>query len=289
MTGEAFTAGLVQMRAGEDIATNVKDASELIRAATGAGAHYVQTPEMTSLLVRDRERLMKLVRDEEHDESLKAFRELASGLNIWLHVGSLPMAFGDGRERVANRAFLISPDGKVAARYDKIHMFDVDLDNGESWRESRTYQPGEVAVATDLPWGRLGMTICYDLRFSALYRALADRGADFIAVPSAFTRQTGEAHWHVLLRARAIEAGVFIFAAAQAGRHEDGRETYGHSMIVDPWGEILAEAGTEPGVVTAEIHPGRVADARRKIPVLQNGRRFAVAYDAPVHLGEVPR
>ncbi len=289
MTREAFTAGLVQLRAGQDIATNVKDASELIRAAVDAGARYVQTPEMTSLLVRDRERLMKLIRDEEHDQALKAFRELAAELKIWLHLGSLPMAFGDGRERIANRAFLISPDGEVVARYDKIHMFDVDLDNGESWRESRTYQPGEVAVAADLPWGRLGMTICYDLRFSALYRALAERGADFIAVPAAFTRQTGEAHWHVLLRARAIETGAFIFAAAQAGRHEDGRETYGHSMIVDPWGEILAEAGVEPGVVTAEIRPGRVAEARRKIPVLQNGRRFAVASDEPVHLGEVPR
>ena len=289
MTQEAFTAGLVQLRAGQDIAANVKDASELIRAAVDAGARYVQTPEMTSLLVRDRERLMKLIRDEEHDEALKAFRELAAELKIWLHLGSLPMAFGDGRERIANRAFLISPDGEVVARYDKIHMFDVDLDNGESWRESRTYQPGEVAVAADLPWGRLGMTICYDLRFSALYRALAERGADFIAVPAAFTRQTGEAHWHVLLRARAIETGAFIFAAAQAGRHEDGRDTYGHSMIVDPWGEILAEAGVEPGVVTAEIRPGRVAEARRKIPVLQNGRRFAVASDEPVHLGEVPR
>ena len=289
MSGESFTAALVQMRAGQDVAANVKDASALIREAANAGASYVQTPEMTALLVRDRDRLLKEIRNEDDDDALKVFRELARELKIWLHIGSMAIRFGDARERVANRALLIDPDGAISARYDKIHMFDVDLDKGESWRESRTYQPGEVAVVADLPWGKLGMTICYDLRFSALYRALAEGGSDFIAIPSAFTKPTGEAHWHVLIRARAIESGSFVFAAAQAGKHEDGRETYGHSLIVDPWGKILAEGGTEPGVITAKIEPKLVAEARAKIPVLQNGRRFSVAAAEPAYLHEVPK
>ncbi|BCJ89726.1 amidohydrolase [Terrihabitans soli] len=287
MSETSFIAGLVQLRSGQTVAANIDETSKLIREAAGKGAHYVQTPEMTSLLVRDRERLMNLVTDEEHDAALIAFRALAKELGIYLHIGSLAVRFADERERVANRGFLIQPDGDIAARYDKIHMFDVDLDKGESWRESRTYQPGEVAITTDLPWGRLGMTICYDLRFSALYRALAEGGASFLAVPAAFTQQTGEAHWHVLLRARAIETGSFVFAAAQAGKHEDGRETFGHSLIVDPWGKVLAEAGTETGVVTARIEPHLSAEARKRIPVLQNGRRFAIAASEPVHLHEV--
>jgi deaminated glutathione amidase len=283
----SFTAAMVQLRSGQTVAANISEASALIREAAKAGAHYVQTPEMTSLLVRDRERLMNLVAEEEHDTALLAFRDLAHELKIHLHIGSLAVRFPDARERVANRGFLIGPDGGILARYDKIHMFDVDLDKGESWRESRTYQPGEVAITADLPWGRLGMTICYDLRFSALYRALAEAGACFLAVPAAFTQQTGEAHWHVLLRARAIETGSFVFAAAQAGTHEDGRETFGHSLIVDPWGKILAEADAEPGVVLATIDPQLSADARRRIPVLDNGRRFAMAASDPVHLHEV--
>lgn len=287
MTEKSFIAGMVQLRSGQTVAANIDHASALIREAAKQGANYVQTPEMTSLLVRDRDRLMNLVAGEDHDAALAAFRSLARELSIYLHIGSLAVRFADERERVANRGFLIAPDGGITARYDKIHMFDVDLDHGESWRESRTYQPGEVAITTDLPWGRLGMTICYDLRFSALYRALAEAGASFLAVPAAFTRQTGEAHWHVLLRARAIETGSFVFAAAQAGKHEDGRETYGHSMIVDPWGRILAEAGTEPGVIVAKIEPHLSAEARKRIPVLENGRRFAIAASEPVHLQEV--
>jgi predicted amidohydrolase len=288
MSADSFTAAMVQMRTGQDMTANIAAASALIREAARAGAHYVLTPEMTSLLVRDRARLKAGIFDEEHDPALAAFRGLARELRIWLHIGSLAIAFND-RERVANRAFLISPEGDIAARYDKIHMFDVDLDNGESWRESQTYQPGEVAISFDLPWGRLGMTICYDLRFSALYRALAGAGADFLAVPAAFTKQTGEAHWHVLLRARAIETGSFVFAAAQGGLHEDGRETFGHSLIVDPWGRVLADGGAEPGVVTAKIEPRLVAEARAKVPVLQNGRRFAVAGIDVAHLHEVPK
>jgi deaminated glutathione amidase len=287
MTEKSFIAGLVQLRSGQTVAANVTDASALIREAVMKGAHYVQTPEMTSLLVRDRERLLNLVADEDHDAALAAFRTLARELQIFLHIGSLAVRFADERERVANRGFLIAPDGGIVARYDKIHMFDVDLDKGESWRESSTYQPGEVAITADLPWGRLGMTICYDLRFSALYRALAEAGASFLAVPAAFTQQTGEAHWHVLLRARAIETGSFVFAAAQAGRHEDGRDTYGHSLIVDPWGNILAEADAEPGVIVAKIEPHLSVEARKRIPVLQNGRRFAIAASDPVHLQEV--
>jgi predicted amidohydrolase len=289
MTDNSFTAALVQLRSGQTVAANIADASALIREAAKAGAQYVQTPEMTSLLVRDRDRLMNLVTEEEHDTALAAFRDLARELKIHLHIGSLAVRFPDARERVANRGFLIGPDGGIIARYDKIHMFDVDLDKGESWRESRTYQPGEAAITADLPWGRLGMTICYDLRFPALHRALAEAGASFLAVPAAFTQQTGEAHWHVLLRARAIETGSFVFAAAQGGKHEDGRETFGHSLIVDPWGKILAEAGTEPGVVLAKIDPQLSVDARKRIPVLDNGRRFAMAASEPVYLHEVQK
>ena len=283
---QAFIPAMVQMRTGQNVAANIEAASALIREAAECGAQYVLTPEMTTLLVRDRELLLARITDEAHDTGLAVFRALARELNIWLHIGSMAVRFDDERERVANRSFLISPDGEIRSRYDKIHMFDVDLDNGESWRESRTYQPGEVAVSADLPWGRLGLTICYDLRFSALHRALAETGADFLAVPAAFTRQTGEAHWHVLLRSRAIETGCFVFAAAQGGAHEDGRETFGHSLIIDPWGRILAEGGAEPGVITARIDPGLVSEARRKIPVLENGRRFSVSSPDVVRLDE---
>ena len=287
MSAEGFTAALVQTRTGRKVAANVAEVSRLVREAAGAGAHYVQTPEMTSLLVRSREELFAAIGNEEQDEALKAFRALAAELKIWLHIGSMAVRFGDMRERVANRAFLISPEGEITARYDKIHMFDVDLDQGESWRESRTYQPGEVAVVADLPWARLGLSICYDMRFPALYRALAEAGAGVLSIPAAFTKQTGEAHWHVLIRARAIETGSFVLAAAQAGTHEDGRETFGHSLIVDPWGRVLAEGGTEPGIVTARIDPGLSAEARARIPALQNGRRFSISSPQPVHLHEV--
>ena len=190
---------------------------------------------------------------------------MARKLGIYVHVGSLAIKISP--DRAANRGFLIDPKGEIAARYDKIHMFDVDLEGGESYRESRTYRPGEQAVLADLPWGRLGLTICYDLRFPALYRALAEAGATMLTIPSAFTQQTGEAHWHVLIRARAIENGCFVFAAAQGGKHENGRETFGHSLIVDPWGRILAEGGIEPGVVMAEIDLGEVAKARSRDPI----------------------
>jgi predicted amidohydrolase len=219
-----------------------------------------------------RERLFAAIVAEEADPSLAAFRELARKLGIYLHVGSLAIKLAG--ERAANRSFLIDRTGEIVARYDKIHMFDVDLASGESYRESRNFRPGETAVAADLPWGRLGLTICYDLRFPALYRALAESGSSMLAIPAAFTRQTGEAHWHILVRARAIENGSFVLAAAQGGLHENGRETYGHSLVVDPWGRILAEGGVEPGVVLAEIDPAAVATARGRVPSLQHGRRF---------------
>jgi predicted amidohydrolase len=267
-----FTVGLVQMRSGLVPAANLDAAVKLIREAKAAGADYVQTPEMTNIVANKRDQMLAATTSEESDSSLAAFRELARKLVIHLHIGSLAIKISP--ERAANRSFVIDPRGEIIARYDKIHMFDVDLAGGESYRESSSYRPGESAVVTDLPWGRLGLTICYDLRFPTLHRALAEAGSSFIAVPSAFTRQTGEAHWNVLLRARAIENGVFVFAAAQGGRHEDGRETFGHSLIVDPWGRILADGGTEPGVVLARINPAEVAAMRAKIPSLQHGRRF---------------
>ncbi len=256
----------------------------LIGEAKSAGAEYVLTPEMTNIMEVKRERLFATIVEEDADTSLATFRELARKLGIYLHVGSLAIKVSP--DKAANRSFLIDPKGDIAARYDKIHMFDVDLAGGESYRESRTYRPGELAVLRDLPWGRLGLTICYDLRFPALYRALAEAGATMLAIPSAFTQQTGEAHWHVLMRARAIENGCFVFAAAQGGKHENGRETFGHSLIVDPWGRILAEGGTEPGVVMAEIDLAEVAKARARIPSLQHGRRFEIVEPMaePTHL-----
>ena len=281
-----FKAAAIQMRTGIDVARNVADAEALIRAAAAAGADYVLTPEMTTILDRDRARLLAAIAPEETDPSLARFRDLAKELGIHLHIGSmailLPGAGERGGDAVANRAFLIAPDGAILATYDKIHMFDVDLAGGESYRESRLYRPGDTAVAADLPWARLGLTVCYDVRFPALHRALAVAGASVIAVPAAFTRTTGEAHWHVLLRARAIETGSYVIAAAQGGTHDDGRETFGHSLIVDPWGAIVAEAGADPGFILADIDPGLSATARARIPALANARDFLPpATDAP--------
>jgi len=268
----SFNAAMIQMRSGLNPAANLAAALELIDEAKEAGADYVLTPEMTNILAAKREQLFAKIVAEEQDATLTTLREVARKLAIYIHIGSL--AIKASPEKAANRSFLIDRRGEVAARYDKIHMFDVDLAGGESYRESNTYRPGELAMVADLPWGRLGLTVCYDLRFPALYRALAEAGASFLAIPSAFTRQTGEAHWHVLQRARAIENGCFVFAAAQGGKHENGRETYGHSLVVDPWGRILAEGGTEPGVVMAQVDPSEVVAARSRIPSLHHGRRF---------------
>jgi predicted amidohydrolase len=283
----AFKVGLVQMRSGVDPKINLATALASIEEAAGAGAAYVLTPEMTNIMELKREKLFASITDEERDPTLAAIREAARKLSIYIHVGSL--AVKASPDKAANRSFLIDRRGDVVARYDKIHMFDVDLANGESYRESRNYRAGELAVVADLPWGRLGVTVCYDLRFPALYRALAEAGASFFAIPAAFTKQTGEAHWHVLMRARAIENGCFVFAAAQGGKHENGRETFGHSLVVDPWGQIIAEAGAEPGVIVAEVDPALVAAARSRIPSLLNGRRFELIEPMaePTHLRAV--
>ena len=271
---KTLRVALVQLRSGRSIAPNMAMAEALIRRAAAGGALYVQTPENTAIMELEPERLLAEVDVEESSAPLAQLRALARELGLWLHVGSLAVKVD--ASRVANRSYLIAPDGEIVARYDKLHLFDVDLAGGESYRESRTFQPGNTAVLADLPWGRLGLSICYDLRFPALYRALATAGAEFIAVPSAFTKQTGEAHWRVLLRARAIETGAFVLAAAQGGLHENGRSTYGHSMIVSPWGEVLAEAGEDPQILFADIDLGLCAEARAKVPSLKHGRQFQV-------------
>jgi deaminated glutathione amidase len=269
-----FRAGLVQLRSGRAVGPNVDAAETLIRRAAAGGAQYVQTPENTAIMELEPELLLAVIDVEERAAPLARLKALAKELGIWLHLGSLAVKLASGK--VANRSYLIAPDGEVAARYDKLHLFDVDLAGGESYRESRNYDPGAKAVVADLPWGRLGLSICYDLRFAALYRALAVAGAEFIAVPAAFTKQTGEAHWRVLLRARAIETGAFVLAATQGGLHENGRSTYGHSMIVSPWGEVLAEAGEEPQVLLADIDLAESDAARAKVPSLKHGRDFEV-------------
>ncbi len=275
------------MRTGRTPAANLDAAVKLIGEAKTLGADYVQTPEITNIMEPERDKMFAAITAEEQDITLAAFRELARKLSIYLHAGSL--AIKASPEKAVNRSFLIDPKGEIVARYDKIHMFDVDLANGESYRESSRFRPGELAVFSDLPWGRLGLTICYDLRFPSLYRALAEAGATMLAIPSAFTRQTGEAHWHVLMRARAIENGCFVLAAAQGGLHENKRETFGHSLIIDPWGKIIAEGGTEPGVIMAEIDPAAVTAARARVPSLQHGRRFEIVEPMaePAHLHAV--
>jgi len=269
----SFTAACVQMRSGKTPADNAKAAEALIRAAARDGARYIQTPEMSNVLVRSRDELFERISEAGKDPFLTMARRLAEELNVYLHLGSLAVLAGGGK--VANRAFLIAPDGSVAATYDKIHMFDVDLPNGESWRESATYEPGTRSAIVDLPFARIGMAVCYDIRFPAIFRSQARKGAEILTGPAAFTRQTGEAHWHVLQRARAIENGAFVISAAQGGAHEDGRETYGHSLIVDPWGKVLGEVdGDEPGYVLAEIDTQKVAEARGRIPAIANEREF---------------
>jgi len=269
-----FRAGLVQLRSGRSVTPNLDKAEGLIRRAAKGGAIYVQTPENTGLMELKPELVLEAAETEERSAPLARLRALARELGIFLHIGSLAVKLDE--TRVANRSYVIDPEGRVAARYDKLHMFDVDLPGGESYRESQYFRPGEKAVVADLPFGRLGLSICYDLRFPALYRALAAAGATFIAVPSAFTRQTGEAHWHVLIRARAIETGAFVLAATQGGLHENGRATYGHSLIVSPWGEVLAEGGEDPCVVFADIDLAASDEARARIPALKHGRGLEV-------------
>ncbi len=268
-----FKAACIQLCSSTDVAENIEAVERLVREAARRGADYVQTPEMTNIVQRDRAALGASIAPEQSDPAVARFSALASELGIVLHIGSLALKAADGR--IANRALIFGRGGHVLARYDKIHLFDVDLPGGESWRESAVYHPGDRAVVVDLPWLRLGVSICYDIRFPQLYRAQAHAGAAALTAPAAFTRQTGEAHWHVLQRARAIENGAFVISAAQAGRHADGRETYGHSIVVAPWGEVLAEAGSEgPEIIVAAIDPARSLDARQRIPALKNERPF---------------
>lgn len=262
---------LFQSNTGIDPAANLRALEDAVGGAAAGGAEMLFTPEMSGLLDRDSERAAGHLRRQEDDPVLAACREAARRHRIWLHLGSLAVLVDDGK--VANRAFVIDREGELRASYDKLHLFDVDLPTGESWRESNIYSPGErVVLINGTPVGTLGLTICYDLRFPALFARLAEAGADVIAVPAAFTVPTGKAHWHVLLRARAIEAGLFIVAAAQTGRHEDGRQTYGHSLVVDPWGEILLDMGEGQGVGFADIDLKRISDVRARIPALNHRR-----------------
>ena len=262
---------VLQMTSGIDPLANATTMVGAIGAAAMGGAAMVFTPEMSGLIDRDRARATPNVVTEAQSPVLAAVREAAAGAGIWVAIGSIPVLRDDGRW--ANRSFVIDSSGKVAARYDKIHMFDVDLDTGESWRESAAYAPGETVVTVDCPVGKLGLTICYDLRFPALFEALGRERCDAIAIPAAFTRPTGAAHWHVLQRARAIEASAFVISAAQVGTHQDGRETYGHSLVIDPWGDVLLDMGGEAaGLSFAELDPVRIKDVRAQLPSLSNKR-----------------
>ena len=272
-TAKPFVAACLQVNALNDMAANIAVASELTRKAVAQGAQLVLMPENVSMMEWGRENIVAKSMPEETHAALKAFRALAKELSIWLHCGSLAVLLPNGK--VANRTYVVDPSGNVVTKYDKIHMFDVDLGNGESYRESATFEPGNASALVDLPWGKLGLTICYDLRFPHLYRHLAQAGADFLTIPAAFTQVTGEAHWHVLQRARAIETGCFVFAPAQTGTHANNRKTYGHALIINPWGEVLADAGTEPGFVTATIDPAEVVKARGRVPAINLNVPFA--------------
>ena len=262
---------LFQSNTGIDPAANARALEQAIAEAAGGGAEMLFTPEMSGLLDRDSARAARNLRAEDQDEVLAACREAAHRHRIWLHIGSLGILTDNGK--VANRGFIIDREGEIRARYDKLHLFDVDLPTGESWRESNVYAAGSgVVLVNGTPVGKLGLTICYDLRFPGLFARLAEADADLIAVPAAFTVPTGKAHWHILLRARAIEAGLFVVAAAQVGHHEDGRNTFGHSLVVDPWGEVLIDMGEEPGVGFADIDLKRISDVRSRIPALNHRR-----------------
>ncbi len=274
-TSKAFHVACLQVTAGNELRENIDVALDLIDEAVDGGADFVMMPENVTMMEWGRKAITSKAQPESKHEGLAAFQESAKTHNVWLHCGSLAISLDDGR--VANRTYVLNDKGDIVATYDKIHMFDVDLGNGERYAESTTFAPGDKAVVVDLPWGRLGLTICYDLRFPALYRTLAQAGAEFITVPSAFTQVTGEAHWHVLLRARAIETGTFIVAPAQTGAHPGDRKTFGHALIVDPWGQILADAGTDTGVISAHVDLNKVAKVRKRMPSLGHDRPFSAA------------
>lgn len=267
-------AAIFQMTSGIDPSANAAAIVEMAGRAAEQGADMLFTPEMAGYLDRNRARAADTLRSEADDPVLNAVREAAARHGLWVHLGSLPLKEEGGDGRWVNRSFMIDDKGGIRARYDKIHLFDVDLATGESWRESSVYRPGEEVVAVDTPWARIGLSVCYDMRFPDLYRALTNAGATMLLMPAAFTVPTGQAHWHVLLRARAIEAGCFVIAAAQTGRHEDGRETYGHSLVIDPWGEVLLDMGEAAGLSLAEIDLSRVEDVRGRVPAIANRRNL---------------
>lgn len=269
-------AAVLQMTSGIDPAANAAAIVEAVRRAAEQGVDMLFTPEMAGYLDRNRARAAETLRSEADDPVLAMVREAAARHGLWVHLGSLPLRQEDGDERWVNRSFVIDNKGEIRARYDKIHLFDVDLATGESWRESAVYRPGEKVVAVDTPWGRMGLSVCYDLRFPDLYRALTNAGVTMLLVPAAFTVPTGQAHWHVLLRARAIEAGSFVIAPAQTGRHEDGRETYGHSLVIDPWGDILLDMEEKAGLALADIDLSRVEEVRGRVPAIANRRDIPV-------------
>jgi deaminated glutathione amidase len=277
---DSFIASCIQFTSARDYEPNIRVVSDLVRRARDDGADFVMTPENTGLTEPIGKFRREKARDEANHPVLAALREVARETGVWLLIGSLAVdlshepATAKGEHRLANRSYLVDPSGAIVAHYDKIHMFDVDLAGGESYRESNAFRPGGRMVLAETPWGMLGMTVCYDLRFPHLYRALAQAGADFLAIPSAFTVPTGKAHWHVLMRARAIENGCFVFAPAQWGEHAEGRRTYGHSLIVGPWGEVLADAGEGVGIISACIDVSAIAKARRMVPSLQHDRPF---------------
>ena len=272
----SFRLACVQTSSTDDMAADLAVATRLVHESADQGADFIALPEVFSLIQPDRSKLVADAISEEDHPALAASRDMAKETGVWILAGSLSVLADE--QRVSNRSLLLNPNGEIVGRYDKIHMFDVDLGEGETYRESDTYRPGADTCIAPLPWGNLGMTVCYDLRFPQLYRSLAQAGADFLSVPSAFTRPTGQAHWSVLLRARAIETGCFVFAPAQCGDHGGGRRTYGHSLIVDPWGEIIAEAGEEIGITIADIDPGKVAEARASIPSLFQDRPYSVPF-----------
>jgi predicted amidohydrolase len=265
-------AALYQSRTGIDPEANARNLVAAIGEAKARGADMVFTPEMSGLLDRDRARAAVHLNDEANDPVLSAVRDAAANNGMWVHLGSLALKADREDGKLVNRGFVIDAGGEIRARYDKIHLFDVDLPTGETWRESAAYAPGDRAVIVETPWGRLGLSICYDLRFPDLYRALSDAGAEMVAVPAAFTVPTGLAHWHILLRARAIEAGMFVIAAAQCGNHEDGRATFGHSLVVDPWGEVLLDMASRNGIEITEIDFHRIDEVRSRIPALRHRR-----------------
>ena len=267
-----FRAACIQMRSCDDVAANIRDAEKLIRAAAKDGAHFIATPENTTLMAPDGGAKLAHSFDETHDPALPVFSDLARELGVWLLAGSLAIRVSE--TKTANRSFLFSPEGQITARYSKIHLFDVNLPSGEKYRESNTVAGGDEAVVASTPWGGIGLSICYDIRFPHLYRDMAKKGAFAFTAPSAFTETTGKAHWHVLLRARAIENGAFIIAPAQGGLHANGRRTFGHSLIISPWGDVLVEGGTEPGIFAAEIDPQLSVEARAKVPSLEHDRSF---------------